>query len=532
MPLLVKHILRHSSGRLSYRRYFALKLRPFIPGSPAHLKKSLGLPDSPGFLGRYTAADDEYAKVVARAQKVLAGAYDRLDAPMLAYLGKLFETRWLEREEAERREGRDGWAALIEGGWDEWLDEFRRWYAEGDREEAVAFWGNDGRQLLLEQSIDLDPSDDNAFSLLCLELNEAALRVSAVSRARLSGQLVVNPEIHAAPSKRVAAPAAPYVPLLSTFDAYAASVGMTPRIRKEGRNYIAKLITFLGHDDAARITSREVGAWRDQLLVEPAQRGGQRSPVTVNDKYLATLKAMLGWAAKKGRELLPENVAAGIRAEVPKRSKLRERHFSDSEAKAILAASLVPAPPKMAPGNRLARRWVPWLCAYTGARVGEIAQLRVQDVQQVDGIWTLRITPDAGPVKNKEYRVVPLHEHLIAQGFLAIVEAAENGAIFYDATMRRSDEDHNRHIDKVGEKLAKWVRDDVGIKDRGVKPSHAWRNLFKTIAVDLGVLPRVSDAITGHALPRGEVGRTYEGPFLKTCAEAIGRFPRFEVEGV
>ncbi|MEC5293197.1 hypothetical protein, partial [Aurantimonas sp. C2-3-R2] len=32
------------------------------------------------------------------------------------------------------------------------------------------------------------------------------------------------------------------------------------------------------------------------------------------------------------------------------------------------------------------RRWVPWICAYTGARVNEITQLRRQDIKQIDGI--------------------------------------------------------------------------------------------------------------------------------------------------
>jgi len=41
-----------------------------------------------------------------------------------------------------------------------------------------------------------------------------------------------------------------------------------------------------------------------------------------------------------------------------------------------------------------ARRWVPWLSAYTGARVGEITQLRKQDVIKRDGIHAIHITPE------------------------------------------------------------------------------------------------------------------------------------------
>lgn len=74
-----------------------------------------------------------------------------------------------------------------------------------------------------------------------------------------------------------------------------------------------------------------------------------------------------------------------------------------------------------------ARRWVPWICAYTGARAGEITQLRGKDVVQREGRWAIQITPDAGTVKTGEPRIVPIHEHLIEQGFIDFVHAKGEG---------------------------------------------------------------------------------------------------------
>ena len=45
-----------------------------------------------------------------------------------------------------------------------------------------------------------------------------------------------------------------------------------------------------------------------------------------------------------------------------------------------------------------------------------------------DGIHAVRITPEAGTVKGGKARVVPLHEHLIAQGFLKFVGGSGQGA--------------------------------------------------------------------------------------------------------
>jgi len=73
---------------------------------------------------------------------------------------------------------------------------------------------------------------------------------------------------------------------------------------------------------------------------------------------------------------------------------------------------------------------VPWLLAYTGARLGEIAQLRKQDLTQEGSHWAVTITPDAGTVKTNEARTVVLHEHLVELGFCAFVSAAPAGHLF------------------------------------------------------------------------------------------------------
>jgi integrase len=123
-----------------------------------------------------------------------------------------------------------------------------------------------------------------------------------------------------------------------------------------------------------------------------------------------------------------------------------------------------------------------------------------------------------------------MHEHLIAQGFLDFVREAGDGYVFYDPARRRGKGDANRHAKKPGERLAAWVREDLGIDDPVLMPNHSWRHTFKTIAVGQEILASVSDAITGHANPRNEVGRRYEAPTLKAKAAAMARFPRFDLD--
>jgi hypothetical protein len=49
-----------------------------------------------------------------------------------------------------------------------------------------------------------------------------------------------------------------------------------------------------------------------------------------------------------------------------------------------------------------------------------------------DGIHALRLTPDAGTIKSGATRMVPAHEHLVAQGFIKFVKSRGDGPLFYN----------------------------------------------------------------------------------------------------
>jgi hypothetical protein len=154
-----------------------------------------------------------------------------------------------------------------------------------------------------------------------------------------------------------------------------------------------------------------------------------RKPITVHDIWLSAARAVFGWAIRKrrkdaeGRLLVDTNPFGGCSVTVLNRPITREtgKAFNDDEIKTILRASAALGNPTEPRGAT--RRWVPWLCAYTGARVGELTQLRVQDIEQRTCGPVLRITPDAGTVKTDKARTVPIHPHLVEMGLLEYVEA-------------------------------------------------------------------------------------------------------------
>lgn len=280
-----------------------------------------------------------------------------------------------------------------------------------------------------------------------------------------------------------------------------------------------RLRKFLKHDDARHVTKKDIINWRDDLRKD-------LSPKTVNDIYLSGVRSLFSWAVENDR--LPENVAANVKQPKPKKVYGRERGYTDAEAQTVLKATRSYQP--VADMNGYVResekaanlkRWVPIICAFTGARVSEITQLRKEDLRQVDGQWVARITPDAGTVKAGSYRDVPLHSQIISEGFADFVASSPSGPLFHNAD---KPEKYKRAAEVVSNKLSNWLRESK-LTPTGLQPNHAWRHRLKTQCRELGISDRVVDAIQGHA--GKTAGDDYGDVTLKTKIDAINKLPNY-----
>lgn len=59
-------------------------------------------------------------------------------------------------------------------------------------------------------------------------------------------------------------------------------------------------------------------------------------------------------------------------------------------------------------------------------------------------------------------RYVVLYPHLIEQGFLKFVQKSGAGTLFYDPCRRHKGSEQNPQTRKIGERIAKWVR-EIGV---------------------------------------------------------------------
>jgi integrase len=208
------------------------------------------------------------------------------------------------------------------------------------------------------------------------------------------------------------------------FEAYVRAAKPAQSTVNRWRVIFKTLNEYLDGRDIDTFSVDDAQRWATSLVTE------KRSRRTVSDVWVTAAKTVFAWAVAEKH--IAANPFADVSIRVPKRVINREdgKGFSPSEQQTILRAALAIKDTKSP--FKAACRWVPWLCAYSGARVGEIIQLRGHDIERRDGFVVMKIKPEAGAVKGSMPRTVPIHEHVIEQGFLDYVKSRGKGPLFYN----------------------------------------------------------------------------------------------------
>jgi integrase len=281
------------------------------------------------------------------------------------------------------------------------------------------------------------------------------------------------------------------VALSKLVEGWSAERRPAPKTIYEWQRVIKQLVSFLGHENASSLTADDLLRWKSSMV-----EAGLR-PKTVRDAKLAPLRAILQWGVQN--QLLAENVAEKITINVRAKQGEKKRSFTDEEGRIILRAALQEKDP--------VRRWVPWIGAYSGARVSEICQLRREDIVEIEGIWCMKVMPEAGSVKTSgSERVIPFHPALVKSGFLEFALKRSAGPIFSNLTPDKFGKRGGNGTKVIG----RFVR-QLGIGDPRISPSHSWRHRIKTLGRRHGLAQDILEAITGHG--------------SRSVADAYGEFP-------
>ena len=271
------------------------------------------------------------------------------------------------------------------------------------------------------------------------------------------------------------------------------------------RGVVKNLKAHLGSraNDINSVDNDDIVAWKDKLV-----RSG-KSAKTIGNGYLACARVLFRFAI--ANKLARSDPTDGVK--VARRAKAGKKMLGYDNVEVARILALASA------ATETWKRWLPWLAASTGSRIGEVAQLHGSHVVEREGVWVVKIAPaiDGGSIKNAESeRYVPIHSKLIADGFLGFVEERGAGPLFYNRT---SGDPKRKHASKgLSNRLAAWIREN-GFNDPRKAPNHALRHWFKSEAARVGIPDSVADAIQGHSDGRAATG--YRHISLDVMSKAI-----------
>ncbi|KFL30637.1 hypothetical protein JP75_14275 [Devosia riboflavina] len=229
------------------------------------------------------------------------------------------------------------------------------------------------------------------------------------------------------------------------------------------------------------------------------------SAKTVN-RYMAAFGAFCNWLA--AHDYIPANPFTDMYLKVDK-NKTNVRPFTSEERKILFASPFFTGCKNemkwQVPGNYLIRDdhryWLPHVMMYSGARPGEIAQLLVDDVRRMHGIWVMHLTDEGDEEKSLKtkgsFRVVPVHSTLIEMGFIDHVERQRQAGerrIFPEAERNERGQIAGKFEKKFGTYLTQ-----IGIKKgRGVS-LYSFRHGFSDAMREAGFMDEEFGFLMGHS---------------------------------
>ncbi len=315
----------------------------------------------------------------------------------------------------------------------------------------------------------------------------------------------------------------------------------------QNRGVIQLFAEFVGEDlPVDQLRRKHVAEWRDQLYLMPKmakqvtvlknlkfkeviaanEKLGRPTidPKTIN-RYLSALSPFAKWLAANdmvGTPIMVDDMFIKL-----DRSKPKRMPFSDEQLKALFNSPLfrgaLSNSVEHKPGNfsiRDWRYWLPLVALFSGMRLGEIAQLLVDDIQEMDDAWVMHVTTEGDPEKKLKTvgseRVVPIHSELIVLGFLDYYTARKQAGS--KRLFPEIKPDSRGFMSGVPSKFLNTYLDRIGVKTKTLA-MHSFRHLFADRLRKAGYLDGEFGFILGHgdrlvrttgrygALPQGTVAQ-------------------------
>ncbi len=278
---------------------------------------------------------------------------------------------------------------------------------------------------------------------------------------------------------------------------------------------LQSLIAHLGGTDIRLVTEDDIWAW-----AEKRRDVDGIAPRTINRNDLVAVASVLQFATtRNGGRLLVANPARGVKLDLPSQVETRDKTFHQHEIQAILRLARG-VDDKRYPRAAASRRWAPWICAYTGARIQEVCWLSREDIWREGDIWVMRFPR----TKEARARTVPMHDALIEEGLVEFWRTAPAGTLFVGDRPQRQGAKRSPAELRASE-IGAWIQEKVRL-EHGVSPNHGWRHTFLTIAEGVGISKRHANAIAGHNRKK-DASDDYVAYPIDVLKREIEKIPRY-----
>ncbi|MER9851159.1 hypothetical protein NKJ55_28345 [Mesorhizobium sp. M0106] len=313
-----------------------------------------------------------------------------------------------------------------------------------------------------------------------------------------------------------------------TFDGIIDEEERLARLRLEGhdkalstlrkyRTVCKQFATWRASGNATTTTLAEAERWRDALVGMADKEEISRKDARIK---AGIPRAVIGWAIAHNREARARDTCVGIifpdgnplvAMALPRveQGDPSERTYPKHMARRLLEAARLEERPEF--------RWLPWLLVYTGMRHNEAAGLEKADIREYEGCWFCVVRWKMGATleedrvqKGKRTRRIPLHDALIAEGFVEWVKARPDGRLF---TRKHGDQ-----------RLREWVH-SVFPKGLGkVDPVHGLRHLFEALIMDWDS-ERSQDYVTGRSIKGSAKGYGQSDAIIPALGKLVNSIP-------
>jgi integrase len=473
-------------------------------------------------------ADYVYAKALAWDERIRVGGRDelkRMEAEHVRLEGRPLDGPWAFPYETLPPHGLS-MAQLADSR--EQLDEDLRFMREALALGDVSVVQHHVEDALSEFDIRLE-RDSLSFPKLGIEVLRAYVRALQAIEKRNAGEPVETPKFTNGFLSSLSASGGTLRDAIAGWEKERVRPAATIH---EYRRAVDMFIQLHGDLPVAQIKKSHAREFREALQAVPSFRAGhlrnaalpelsawgRKHPAvpkvsagTVN-KQLGAVQAIAGWAHHNG--VIPDDVpwADPFHKMRVEEEQSRRGPFDARELQEVFSAPLFTANEEPEGAKGAAGVWLPLLALFTGARRGEIAAFKVENVRKDEATHTpmLFIVADrkvGKRVKTKtSERVVPVHPQLVKLGFLKYVEGrARDGeqAWLFPAVAP----DQGRALSAWGKWWSRYLRQTVGIID-AARVFHSFRHGFQDALRRATADEELRDALAGRS-NRNSVSRTY-----------------------